>query len=144
MRKLFLIASAAILLACTSRDVGPYAPTAQDKTNEQLAVQNALCGFENQNRCNHVIENRLLLSRFFAPATLGGLDEAEKFRGRRVTTRFVVEAAAGIQQCRKVFDDSVILLKDMDIAGSKWQMKATKPVGPTATCFISPELPEAS
>ena len=144
MRSLVLIGAFAALIACTSRDVGPYAPTAQDKSNEQLAVQNAQCAFENQNRCSHVVENRILLSRFFAPEGFGGMDESEKFRGRRVTTKFIVEAAAGIQQCTKVFEDSVILLKNIDINGGKWQMKATKPVSPTANCFITLEIPEAS
>ena len=130
-------------VACTSRDVGPYAPTAEDKQNEALAAQNAMCAFENQARCSHVIENRILMSRFFAPETLGGMDESEKFRGRRVTTKFIVEAAAAIKQCRRVTEESLIVLKDVDINGAKWQMKATKPVNETSSCFITPE-PEAS
>ena len=132
-----------LAVACTSRDVGPYAPTAEDKQNEVLAAQNAMCAFENQARCSHVIENRILMSRFFAPETLGGMDESEKFRGRRVTTKFIVEAAASIKQCRKVSQEAVILLKDVDINGGKWQMKATKPVDANASCFITPS-PEAS
>lgn len=144
MRTLIAFGVLSVLaVACTSRDVGPYAPTAQDKQNEVLAAQNAMCVFENQARCSHVIENRILMSRFFAPETLGGMDESEKFRGRQVTTKFIVEAAAGIKQCRKVTEDSIVLLKGVDINGGKWQMKATKPVNENSACFITPEL-EAS
>ncbi|MEO0328280.1 MAG: hypothetical protein AAF217_06730 [Pseudomonadota bacterium] len=143
MRIFAFILLAGVLLACTSRDVGPYAPSAEDKSNEQLAANNAFCAFENQEKCAHVIENRILLSRFFAPKTLGGMDESEKFRGRRVTTRFVVEAAASIQQCNRVNGEAVTILKDMDIAGRKWQLKASKPAIPTASCFLMPD-PEAS
>ena len=132
-----------LAVACTSRDVGPYAPTAEDKQNEALAAQNAMCAFENQARCTHVIENRILMARFFAPETLGGMNESEKFRGRRVTTKFIVEAAASVKQCRRVTQESVILLKNVDINGGKWLMKATKPVNESAACFLTPD-PEAS
>jgi len=138
-----LLILSTLAVACTSRDVGPLAPTAEDKQNEVLASQKAMCMIENQERCAHVIENRILMSRFFAPETLGGLDEPEKFRGRRVTTKFVVEAVANIKQCRKVTEESIILLRDMKINGSTWLMKATKPVNATAACFITPD-PEAS
>ncbi len=144
MRKLIALGMLSVLVvACTSRDVGPYAPSAQDKQNEVLAAQNAMCVFENQARCAHVIENRVLMSRFYAPETLGGMDESEKFRGRSVTTKFIVEAAAAIKQCRRVSEESLILLKDVDINGGKWQMRATKPVNENAACFITPD-PEAS
>lgn len=137
------MALSCLAVACTSRDVGPYAPTAEDKQNEVLATKNAMCAIENQARCAHVIENRILMSRFFAPETLGGLDESEKFRGRRVTTKFIVEAAAGIRQCRPVTSESIVILKDVNINGGKWQFRATKPVNETASCFLAPE-PEAS
>ena len=102
-----------------------------------------MCAFENQERCAHVIENRNLMTRFFAPETLGGMNESEKFRGRRITTKFVVEAAASIRQCRPVVADSVVILRDMQINGSTFLMKATAPANETSACFITPD-PEAS
>ena len=102
-----------MLFACTSREVGPYAPTAEDKRTEALAAQNSMCRIENQARCAHVIENRILMSRFFAPENLGGMREDEKFRGRRITTRFISEAVAGINQCQRVTADSIVILRDI-------------------------------
>ena len=134
---------AVIAIACTSREMGPYAPTAEDKQNEVLAVKNAMCAFENQERCAHVIENRNLMTRFFAPETLGGMNESEKFRGRRITTKFIVEAAASIRQCRPVVANSIIILRDVKINGGTFLMKATTPANETSACFITPD-PEAS
>ncbi|MGI9349957.1 MAG: hypothetical protein ACR2O3_00225 [Rhizobiaceae bacterium] len=142
-KQLALVLMAGIAVACTSRDVGPYAPTAEDRQNEVLAAKNAMCTFENQERCAHVIENRNLMTRFFAPETLGGMNESEKFRGRRITTKFIVEAAATIKQCRPVVADSVVILRDVKINGGTYLMKATKPASENSACFIIPD-PEAS
>ncbi|MEM7067364.1 MAG: hypothetical protein AAF478_00660 [Pseudomonadota bacterium] len=133
----------AIMAACSSTDIGPYAPTSEEKRLETAATTKAMCRIENQERCAHVIENRLLMSRFFAPETLGGMDESEKFRGRSITTKFVVEAVAAINQCQRVTEDSVILLRDMKIDKGTYFLKATKPVSVNSACFITPE-PEAS
>ncbi|MEM9331358.1 MAG: hypothetical protein AAGA53_08520 [Pseudomonadota bacterium] len=143
INRMFIVLISCVLVACTSRDVGPYAPTSDDKRNEALAVKNAMCTFENQERCAHVIENRTLMSKFFLPETLGGIDETEKFRGRRITTKFVVEAAAAIAQCVPVTQESIVILRDVKIAGGTYQMRATKPVNQSSACFITPD-PEAS
>ncbi len=133
-----------VAVACTSRDVGPHALTAEEKAAEARAVQNAGCGIENQARCDHLIENRILFGRFFAPETLGGMDESEKLRGRRITTKFVVEAAAAIRQCNRVVDDSITIIKGMEINGGKFLVKGTSPlVQQSSTCFITPQ-PEES
>lgn len=145
MRNQFILVGLAILaVACTSRDVGPYAPTAEDKNLESQAAQKAMCGIENQARCDHLIENRLLFGRFFSPETLGGMDESEKFRGRRVTTKFVVEAVAAIKQCNRVDALSVNIVKGMEIAGKKFDVKGTSPlVEQESTCFITPSSEES-
>ena len=134
-----------VLSACSSTDVGPNAPTAQDKANEQLAVQNVMCAFEphpegKQSSCDHLIENRLLLGRMFLPATLGGIDEAEKIRGRRVTTKFIVKAAASIKQCQKVsLENTITIIRDVKIAGGTYLLKGTAPLEEgVASCFITP------
>ncbi len=133
---------AGITAACSSSDIGPNAPTETDRQNEVLATQKAMCRIENQARCIHVIENRTLMARFFTAETQGGMEEEEKIKGRRLTTRFVVEAAAAIKQCQPVTQESVILLRDIKIAGGTYLMKATKPVNESSACFITPD-PEA-
>lgn len=147
MRKLWSpIIIAMILAACTSSDIGPNRPTQQDRANEQLAVQNVMCAFEShsegkQSPCAHMIENRLLLGRYFTPRTLGGLSESEKLRGRRITTKFIVEAAAKIQQCRKVPQENTInIIRDIKIAGGTYLLKGTSPLSEdNSSCFLTPE-----
>ena len=141
MRNLTLIGICAVLVtACPSRDVGPNAPTAQDKTNETVAAQKSMCTIENQTRCDHLIENRNLFGRFFAPQTLGGMDENEKQRGRRITTKFVVEAVAAINQCKRVELTSIPIVKGMIIAKQKFNVMGTSPlVKGESTCFITPQ-----
>lgn len=142
-RFLAVISFAFLVVACSSQNLGPHAPDAAELQNHKLAAQNAMCAFENQARCAHVIEHRLLMSRFFAPQGIGGMNESEKVKGRRITTKFIVEAAAAIKQCRRVTEDSIVILDDVKINGGTWQMKATKPADENAACFIIPE-PEAS
>lgn len=141
-----LIVSCVVVLAvaCTSRDVGPYAPDAQDKANQQLAAQKVFCVMEDQSRCDELIENRLLFARFFAPESFGGMDEGEKFRGRSVVTKKVVESVAAIKQCNRVQGDTIAILKGMDVAGSKYEVRGTSPLVPqNASCFLAPQ-PEES
>lgn len=128
-----------LLVACNSRDFGANAPTSKDRANAALAVQKVNCAFENQKACAHIIENRILLARFFAPETLGGLDGDEKVKGRRVTTRFVVDNVAEIKQCRPVAGESIPLIRDIDINNAKYQVHASKPVTPQSLCFLKPE-----
>jgi len=135
---LALIIFACVLVACNSRDVGPFAPDAQEKSLQQVAVSKLMCRIENQARCAHVIENRILLARFYAPKTLGGLDESEKFQGRSVTNKFITEAVAGIQQCERVTAESVSLLKGMKLAGGLYELRGTSPLSEqTSACFLT-------
>ena len=53
-----------IAVACTSRDIGPYALTSEDKARQAAAAGKAQCAIENQPRCDHLIENRILFGRF--------------------------------------------------------------------------------
>ncbi len=136
---------AMILAACSSTTVGPNAPSEQDKANEQLALQNMMCAFEphpegKQSPCAHMIENRLLLGRYFAPQTLGGLKDAEKSRGRRITTKFIVEAAARIKQCRKVpLENTINIIRDVKIAGGTYLLRGTSPLSEeNSSCFLTP------
>ncbi|MEM7290291.1 MAG: hypothetical protein AAF412_08000 [Pseudomonadota bacterium] len=145
MRKLlFLFIPSLIIVACTSRDVGPYVLSAEDKSLEQKAAANAMCAIQNQARCDHLIENRTLFGRFFAPQTLGGMDESEKFRGRSVTTKVVVEALSAINQCTRVTGNSVTIIKGMQIDGKKFDVQGSSPlVEGQSACFIEPS-PEES
>ena len=136
---------ATFLAACVSTDVGSNAPTAESKANEQLAVKNQMCAFDphpegKQSPCAHLIENRLLFGRIFAPETLGGLDEAEKIRGRRITTKFIVNAAASIKQCRKVpLENTINIIRDVKIAGGTYLLKGTAPLSEeNSSCFLTP------
>lgn len=138
---------ATLLVACVSTEVGRNAPTAEFKAKEQLAVQNQMCAFDphpegKQSPCAHLIENRLLFGRIFAPETLGGLDEAEKIRGRRITTNFIVEAASKIKQCRKVpLENTINIIRDVQIAGGTYLLKGTAPLSEeTSSCFLTPDL----
>lgn len=141
---LTLISATLILVACTSRDVGPYAPTAEDRSQEAVAASKAMCVIDNQARCNHLIENRILFGRFFAPETLGGLDESKKFRGRRITTQFVVEALAATNQCVPPQEPSVNIVRGMEIDGKRFDVKGTSPlIEQQSSCFITPSLEES-
>ncbi len=130
--------------SCTSRDVGPYAPTAEDKNLEKIAASKPMCVIDNQARCDHLIENRLLFGRFFAPETLGGLDESEKFRGRRITTKFVVEALAATNQCVAPSEPTVTIVRGMIIDGRRFDAKGTSPlVEQQSSCFITPSAEDS-
>ena len=132
------------MAACTSRDVGPYAATPEDKQQEKVAASKAMCVIDNRARCDHLIENRQLFARFFAPATLGGLDESEKFRGQRITTKFVVEALAATNQCVAPVEPSVIIINSMQIDGRKFDVKGTSPLQEQqSSCFITPSLEDS-
>ncbi|MDJ0614371.1 MAG: hypothetical protein QNJ29_11920 [Rhizobiaceae bacterium] len=145
MRKLVAFVCIAVFaVACTSRDVGPYAPTTEEKSLEQIAATKSMCVIQNQARCDHLIENRSLFSRFFAPATLGGLDESEKFRGRRITTKFVVEALAATNQCVPPSGPSVTIVKGMEIDKRRFDVKGTSPLlEQQSSCFITPSSEES-
>ena len=139
-----IVAIAVVAVACSSRNIGPNAPTAEDLANETLAVQKTQCAIENQARCAHLIENRTLFARFYTPETLGGMTENEKVKGRRITTKFVVEAVAAIKQCNRVTAESITLIRGMAINGRKYLVKGTAPLEPqTSICFLMPQ-PEES
>lgn len=127
-----------VISACSSTDYGPNAPTAEDKAIQSQAVTKLMCRVENQARCTHVIENRILFGRFFAPKTLGGLQEDEKRRGRRVTTNFIAEAVAGINQCQPVTAESVVLVRDLKMADGTYEFRGTSPLDEqTSACFLT-------
>jgi hypothetical protein len=137
---------ATFLAACVSSDVGPNAPTAELKAKEQLAVKNQMCAFDphpegKQSPCAHLIQNRVLFGRIFAPPTLGGLDEGEKLRGRRITTKFIVDAASKIKQCRRVpLDNTINIIRDVKIAGGTYLLKGTAPLSEeNSSCFLTPD-----
>ncbi len=136
-----------VATACSSTEFGPNKLTQQDKSNQQLAVQNIMCEFEphpegegKQSPCAHLIEHRLLLGKFFAPLLPRGMKEAEQNRGRRVTTKFIVEAAAKIQQCRKVsLENTINVIRDVKIAGGTYLVKGTSPLSQeNSSCFLTP------
>jgi len=135
-----------LLVACNSNTVGPNAPTAEFKATEQIALRNIMCAFEQhpegkQSPCAHLIENRLLLGKFFSPLLPRGMKEAEQKRGRRITTKFIVEAAAKIKQCQKVpLENTINIIRDVKIAGETYLLKGTSPlIEETSTCFITPD-----
>ena len=140
MRRKFGIAVAGIILVgCSSHDIGPYALTDEDKAQQRLAASRAMCRIENQKRCDHLIENRTLFGRFFAPQTVGGLDEDEKIRGRRITTKFVVEALSTVQQCNRVEGQSVKIISGMEIDKRKFDVMGSSPlIENQSACFIQP------
>lgn len=136
---LALLCLCILVTACTSRDVGPYAPTAEEKGQEKLAATRAMCVIENQARCDHLIENRVLFGRFFVPSVLGGLDESERIRGRRITTKFVIEALAMNNQCVAPAEPSIAIVTGMQIDGRLFDVKGTSPLKEQqSSCFISP------
>ena len=147
MRKLWSpIVFAMTLVACSSTDIGPNRPDAQYKANEQLAIQNVMCAFEphpqgKQSPCAHMIENRLLLGKFFQPLLPRGVTEAERNKARRLTTKFVVEAAARIKQCRKVpLENTINIIRDVKIAGGTYLLRGTSPLSEeNSSCFLTPE-----
>lgn len=147
MRKFLIpVLFATFLAACVSSDVGPNAETADLKAKEELAVKNLMCAFEphpegKQSPCAHLIENRVLFGRIFAPPTLGGLDESEKIRGRRITTKFIVEAASKIKQCRRVpLENTINIIRDVKIAGGTYLLKGTAPLSEeNSSCFLTPD-----
>ena len=136
---LALLSLCVLVVACTSSNVGPNAATEEQKNQEKVAASRTMCVIENQARCNHLIENRVLFSRFFVPAVLGGLDENEKIRGRRITTKFVVEALANNNQCVAPSEPSVTIVKGMQIDGRLFDVKGTSPLQEQqSSCFITP------
>jgi len=124
--------------ACSSSTVGPDALSSDQRALQKKAAANASCVIENQARCDHLIENRILFGRFFAPEFVGGMDEDEKARGRRLTTKFVVEAVADIKQCTRASDNTVAIINGMEIDGGKYDVLGTSPLLPQASkCFIT-------
>ena len=140
MRIVAPLASTLMLMACTADD-GSGLTATDRKALEQKAVLNTGCVFEDQFACAHLIENRTLLSSFFAPKGLGGKSEAEKLKGKRVTKNYVVDAVSGIKQCRRTSEPALKILSGLEIAGGQYQVQATSPVNPQSICFM---LPEAS
>ena len=133
-----------IMAACVqTSDVGPEARTPEFKALELAAVGKLQCAWENQERCNHMIDKRTLFPRFFAAEGLGGLTEDAKANGRRVTTKFIVEATGSINQCRPVNDKSIVLLKNVQIAKKLYQVEGTSPLDANSSCFLAP-LSESS
>lgn len=144
------IVIAFIATACSATSGSNLSEKQQFATNEQLAIQNVMCVFEphpegKQSPCAHMIENRLLLGRFFAFETLGGFKESEKAKGRRITTKFIVNAAASIKQCRKVpLENTINIIRDVKIADGTYLLKGTAPLSEeNSFCFLTPDL-EAS
>jgi len=142
-----MLAGGLFLVACSSTNLGPNAPTQQELALEQKAVQNLMCAFEphpegKQSPCAHLIENRQLLNRFFAPAGIGNLNEAEKIRGRRITTRFIVNAAGSINQCRKITSENTVnIIRDIEIADGTYLVKGTSPLSEeNSSCFLTQSL----
>lgn len=127
-----------VLAACSNTNSQSSGDTSYEAL-ELAASNNLQCAWENQQRCSHVIENRALFARFFAPPTLGNMEEAEKNNGRRVTTRFIVEATAGINQCQKVGSNSIPLVKDVRIAGKGYRVEGTAPLSQASRCFLTPD-----
>lgn len=145
IRKFGLFSFVLMLAACNSSTVGPNAPTAEFKEKEQLALQNIMCAFEphpegKQSPCAHLIENRLLLGKYFAPLLPRNMKEAEQIRGRRITTKFIVESAAKIRQCQRVpLENSINIIRDIKIAGGTYLLKGTSPLSEeTSSCFLTP------
>lgn len=137
MRHALPLMSAVILLsACSTAGTDRTSPEAQYRALELAAVGNLQCAWENQTRCSHIIENRSTFARFFAPETLGGITEQRKSDARRVATRFIVEASAGISQCRRVDTPSIPLVRDVQIAGKAYRVEGTSPVTTTSSCFL--------
>jgi len=138
VKKAVLISVLALsAVACSSQG-----GSIQDETSDlaRQAASNVMCAIENQARCGHVIENRTLMSRFFQPLSFGGMNESEKLRGKRVTTNFVIEAAANIKQCRRISKPGIPILKNMEIAGGYYQLHGTSPLDPvSSTCFLTPQ-----
>lgn len=144
IQSLTVLASGLLLVACSSTSIGPNAPTQEDLALENAAVQNQMCAFEphpegKQSACAHLIENRQLLSRFFAPEGVGRLEQSEKNRGRRITTRFIVNAAAKIKQCQKVpLENTLNIIRDVKIAGETYVVKGTSPlIEESSSCFLT-------
>ena len=144
MKKLLVVFACAVAAACTSGSGSSSVSSSDSQSLQRQAAANVMCAIENQARCDHLIENRVLFGRFFTPEFLGGMDEDEKKRGRRITTKFVVEALADIKQCRRVTDNSVTIVDGMEIDGKSYTVKGTSPLKmQMSQCFITPQ-PEAS
>jgi len=139
-RVFHILPLALVVAACvSSKEIGPYAPTAEDRNLELAAIGKLQCAWENQTRCAHMIENRTLFGRIFSPETVGGLKETEKLQGRRATTKFIVEATAAINQCRPVAGKSVIIVKDVRLAKKGYRVEGTSPLSDTSSCFLAPD-----
>ncbi|MEM8651659.1 MAG: hypothetical protein AAGF54_14085 [Pseudomonadota bacterium] len=139
------ILAAFAITACSSTTSPVTSEQQEYPILEKRALENIMCIFENQTRCDHIIENRTIFARFFAPADLGGLTANQKINGRRVTTKFVVEAAASIQQCQRTSTETISLIKDVKISGGTYRVEGTKPLEQgQSVCFIAPEPTEGS
>ena len=145
MKRGIPIMAAFVITACSTAGTPVTSEQKQFLESEKLALKNIMCVFENQARCDHIIENRSIFARFFAPADLGGLTAAEKIRGRNVTTKFVVEAAASIQQCQRTSLETISLIKDVKISDGTYRVEGTKPLQKgQSVCFLTPEPTEGS
>ena len=140
MKKFALPFAALFFAGCNSADTPPGLTTSDYQELQRKAVANAGCVIEDQFACTHVIENRQLLSSFFSPEGLGGKDESEKLRGRRVTTKYVVDAVSAIKQCRKTDSEAIPLLKKLEISDGQYQVLATIPVSATSSCYMIPDV----
>ena len=129
----------ALVAGCNSSTSSGSARSGPDQAAlEAQAVAKIGCGFENKARCAHLIENRLLFNRFFQPEVVSRMSENEVVKGRRVTTKFVAETAASIQQCVPVTAESVIIINNIVLAGKPYSVRGTAPLDETAsTCFLS-------
>lgn len=128
------------LAACVkSTEMGPNAPTAEFAALEVSAVSKLQCAWENQARCQHMVENRAIFGRIFSPEGFGNLDANKKIKGRRVTTKFIVEATAGINQCRQVQQESIPLVKDVRIQDRGYRVEGTAPLSNSSSCFLIPD-----
>ena len=141
MKKLVSTLFAALVVASCNSDGQPLTSSeAQQKRElEQRAISNAGCKFQDQSACAHLVEHRSLFASFFLPVGFGNKTDLEREKGIRITTKFVVNAASSINQCMRVTDESLPLIKNMKIAGKPFTVMATKPVNETAACFITPE-----
>ena len=135
-RLITIISLTGILLGC---GLSKPPPGLKHSSIEQQnkAVANVGCVFENQNACSHIVENRLLLASFYSPKGLGNKTEEEKLKGRRITTKFVVEHAGNIQQCRKETAAAILVLNKLEIAGSKYKVLATAPISEQSSCYLA-------
>ncbi len=133
-----LLVTVLFIASCTVKNPSGLTRSEQQGL-EAKAAQNAQCVFEDQFACSHIIENRTVFSRFFAPPGIGKMDENEKLRGQGITTRYVVKAASSIQQCTRTSDKAILLLKNLEISGEPFQVFGTSPLSDQSKCYLARE-----